>query len=141
VNYCTCAIDYTRTGGSAGGYFISTFNAPAGAEYNVNVSAAFFPYSKWIGGLARNSGTTNGGANDLFTGSPGLVLGTHFVDNGAGTSAINLTSLGIDSRTNGVLLVSGGKNEDNYALSQVNSNNGTWTVYIKDNGTDGGSYE
>src|SRR5439155_4126313 len=141
VNFCTSTIDYTRTGGNAGGYYVSTFNAPTGAEYNINVSAAFFPYSNWIGGFARNSGTTNGGANNLFTGSPGLVLGTHFVDNGGGTSTVNLVSFGIDSRTNGILLVTHGKKEDNFALSQVNSNNGTWTVYIKDNGTDAASNE
>ncbi len=141
TNFCTTAIDYAKSGQFIDAYFISTFNAPAGAEYNINITAAYFPYDKWIGGLARNSGATNGGVNDLFTGSPGLVLGTHFVDNGGGVSTINLTSLGIDSRTDGVLLVNHGKNEDNYALSQVNSTNGTWTVYIKDNGTDSSNYE
>jgi hypothetical protein len=141
MNYCTSTMDYSRSGGNAGGLYVSSFQAPSGAEYNINTAAAFFSYSNWIGGFARNSGTTNGGANDLFTGSPGLVLGTHFVDNGGGNSTVNLTSLGIDSRTNGILLVTHGKNEDNYASSMVNSNNGTWTVFIKDNGTDAGSYE
>jgi len=141
INFCTSAVDYARTGGSAGAYYIPAFNAPTGTEYNVNISAAFFPYAKWLCGLARNSGTTNGGANDLFTGSPGLGLGTNFVDVGGGLSTVNLTNLGVDARTDGVLLVTHGKNEDNYALSQVNSNNGTWTVYVKDNGTDAGSYE
>jgi hypothetical protein len=141
MNFCTSAIDYTRTGGTAGGYYVSTFNSPTGDEYNVNFAAAYFPYDKWLGGFARNSGTTNGGANDLFTGSPGLILGTHFVDLGGGQSIVNLTNFGVDSRTSGVLLVTHGKNEDNYALSQVNSNNGTWMVYVKDNGTDAGSYE
>ena len=134
LNYCTTAFDYSRTGGSAGAFFLPVFNAPAGNEYNINVSAALFPYDKWLGGFARNSGSTNGGANNLFTGSPGLVLGTHFVDNGGGVSTVNLTNLGIDSRTSGVLLVTHGKNEANYATSQVNSNNGTWTVYVKDSG-------
>jgi len=141
INFCTTAVDYARIGGNAGAYFIPVFNVPAGAEFNINVAAASFPYDQWLGGLARNSGTTNGGVNDLFTGSPGLVLGTHFVDQGGGVSIVNLTNRGVDSRTDGVLLVTHGKNEDNYALSQVNSNNGTWTVYVKDNGTDAGSYE
>ncbi|HXU77262.1 MAG TPA: hypothetical protein VN794_11880, partial [Methylomirabilota bacterium] len=99
TNFCTSTIDYTRTGGNAGGYFVSTFNTPAGAEYNINISAAFFPYAKWIGGLARNSGATNGGVNDLFTGSPGLLPGTHFLELGGGKFVVDLTSLGIDSRT------------------------------------------
>ncbi len=140
TNFCTSAMEYTRSGANAGAYFIPVFNAPTGAEYNINVSAAFFPYAKWLGGYARNSGDTNGGANDLFTGSPGLVPGTHFVDNGGGVSTVDLTSLGIDSQTDGVLLVTHGGNEDNYALSQVNSD-GTWTVYIKDNGTDSSAHE
>jgi len=136
TNFCTSAMAYSRSGANAGAYWIPSFNAPTGAEYNINVSAAFFSYSNWLGGFARNSGDTNGGANNLFTGSPGLVLGTHFVDNGSGVSTVDLTSLGIDSRTNGVLLVTYGDNEDNYATSQVN-NDGTWTVYVKDSGANG----
>ena len=141
TNFCTCSIEYSRSGTYSGAYYISTFNAPTGDEYNINVAAAFFPYDKWIGGLARNSGATNGGKNNLFTGSPGLVLGTNFVDNGGGISTVNLKSFGIDSRTNGILLVTHGKNENNYALSQVNTNNGTWTIYVNDVGADGTNHE
>lgn len=141
TNFCTSTIDYTRTGGNAGAYYISTFNSPTGAEYNINISAAFFPYANWLGGLARNSGATNGGINDLFTGSPGLTQGTHFVEHGGGRFTVNLTNLDIDARTDGVLLVNHGKNEDNYAMSCANATNGTWQVFVKDNGTDAGSYE
>ncbi len=141
TNYCTSTIDYTRTGGNAGGYFVSIFNAPAGQEYNINVSAAFFPYAQWLGGLARNSGVTNGGANDLFTGSPQIFPGTNFIELGGGKFIINLTNLNIDARTDGVLLVSHGKNEDNFATSQANATNGTWSVWVKDNGTDNTSSE
>lgn len=140
LTFCTSAVDYSRAGVNAGSYYIPVFNTPDGDEFNINVSAAFFPYTNWIGGYARNSGDTNGGANDLFTGSSGLILGTHFIDSGGGRSTVNLTGLGIDSRTDGVMLVTHGENEDNYALSQVNSD-GTWTLYVKDNGTDAGSYE
>lgn len=141
TNFCTSTVDYTRTGGNAGAYYVSTFNSPTGAEYNINISAAYFPYATWLGGLARNSGATNGGLNDLFTGSPGLTLGTHFIEHGGGRFTVNLTNLGIDARTDGVLLVSHGKNEDNYALSQANPTNGTWQVFVKDNGSDGSAYE
>ena len=141
VNFCTSAMEYSRSGGNTGAYYIPVFNAPVGAEYNINVAAAFFPYDQWLGGYARNSGDTNGGANDLFTGSPGLALGAQFVDNGSGVSTVDLTSLGIDSRTDGVLLVTYGKNEDNFATSQVNSNNGTWTIYSKDNGANADANE
>jgi len=137
TNFCTSTIDYTRTGGSAGGYYVSIFNSPTGAEYNINIAAAFFPYTNWLGGLARNSGATNGGVNDLFTGSTGLMPGTNFIELGGGKFIVNLTNFSVDSRTDGVLLVSHGKNEDNYATSQANITNGTWTVWVKDNGTDG----
>ena len=123
MNYCTPTVDYSKSGGNLGAYYVSSFNAPAAAEYNINVAVACFSYSNWIGGFARNSGTTNGGANNLFSGSPGLILGTHFVDNGGGNSTVNLTSLGIYSTNSGILLVTHGKNEDNYASSMVNSNN------------------
>ena len=54
---------------------------------------------------------------------------------------MDLTQFGIDSRTDGVLLVNHGKDEANYALSQVNSNNGTWNVFIHDNAANGATYE
>ncbi len=116
-----------------GCYAIVSFLSP-GNEYNVNVAGAWFPYDRYLGGLARNATDLNGGTNDTFTGSPGLVLGTHFKGVTAGKSIVDLRSLGIDSRADGVLLVNHAKNEDNYALSQVNTNDGTWNVFVRDIG-------
>jgi hypothetical protein len=110
-------------------------------EWDANIAAAWFPYSQWIGAIVQNANDDNGGANDLLVGTPGLVLGTHFVDLGGGKAKVDLTSLGIDARTDGVLLVMGAKNEDNYGLSQVNTNDGTWTLFSKDNGSDGAGTE
>ncbi|HRT09669.1 MAG TPA: Ig-like domain-containing protein [Candidatus Paceibacterota bacterium] len=123
---------------ASGAHRIVTFLATEGGagnaiEYNVNVAAAWFPYDRYLGGFARNSAGVNGGTNDLFTGSPGLVLGTHFRGVAAGRSVVDLRSHGIDSRTSGVLLVSGAKDENNFALSQVNTNDGTWNVFVRDN--------
>ena len=142
INYLTSAMD----GDSLGEYWIPVFNAAGaaqagGVEYNVNVAGAYFPYAHWLGGWARNSTNNNGGANDLLTASPGIVLGTHFVDLGGGKSTVDLRAFGYSSTNDGVLLVTGGKNEDNYALSSVNTTNGTWTVYVHDNGANGASYE
>lgn len=123
-------------------------NGGAGAppEYNVNLAAAWFPYSQFIGGFARNHGPndefgqvdfgwTNGGALNQFVGSPGIALGSEFFDLGSGKSHLVLTNLGIDSRTDGILLVTGGKNESaNFALAQVNTTNGGWNLFIKDEG-------
>ena len=154
TNFATTHIDYHKPGSvdDAGqlienGYWIPismvwpNANSTAVVEYDINIAAAWFPYDHWIAGFARNAAFVNGGANNLFTGSPGLVLGTHFVDLGSGRARVDLTSLGIDARTDGVLLVMGAKNEDNYALSWVNPTNGTWVLYSKDNGTNGGSTE
>jgi hypothetical protein len=126
---------------NANGYFIPVngsegLGAGKNPEFNINVAGAWFPYATWLGGHAVNE--ANGGPLTVFTGSPSLTLGTHFIDNGGGRSVVDLTSLGIDSRTDGVLLVSGGKNESaNFALSQVNTTNGTWNLFIKDVGAAG----
>ena len=131
TNYCTSSIAV-----NSGGYFIPTSEAPGGTEYNINVSAAFFPYAKYLGGYARNSAGTGGGPNDLLTASSGINLGTQFVDNGSGTSTVNLTSLGVNSQTDGVLLVCGAANNNDFAASKANAD-GTWTIYLKDNGATG----
>ena len=125
-----------ETNGS-GAYRIVSFLATAGGagnsvEYNVNVAGAWFPYDTYLGGFARNADGLNGGTNDAFTASPGLVLGTHFKGVAAGRSVVDLRSRGIDSRMSGVLLVSGARDENNFALSQVNTNNGTWNVFVRD---------
>ncbi|MEJ5237337.1 MAG: DNRLRE domain-containing protein [Limisphaera sp.] len=154
TNFATSHLDYHRPGTTnelgesiEGGYWIPismvwpNANSTSVIEYDLDIAAAWFPYDRWIGGFARNATGANGGANNLFTGSPGLLPGTHFVDLGSGRARVDLTSLGIDARTDGVLLVVGAKNEDNYALSWVNPTNGTWILYSKDNGTDGASTE
>ncbi|MDB6122915.1 MAG: hypothetical protein JWQ71_1908 [Pedosphaera sp.] len=140
VQFSTSAIDYDRNTGAA---YIPVFSVGTGLpEYNVNVAGAYFPLDKWLGGFARNSTTppVNGGTNDLFTGSPQLELGTHFVGIANGRSTVNLTNLGINSQVDGVLLVTGGKNEANYALSLANAD-GTWTVFVHDDNANAGSYE
>ena len=117
----------------SGTYRIVSYLSP-GSEYNVNVAGAWFPYDRYLGGLARNATALNGGTNDTLTGSPGLVLGTHFKGVSGGRSVVDLRSFGIDSRTNGVLLVNHAKDEDNFALSQVNMTDGTWNVFVRDIG-------
>jgi len=135
TNYSVSLIDYHRTGDREGAYWIPVamcVSPTAVVEYDVNVAAAWFPYNKWIGGFARNSTGANGGALDLFTGSPGLVLGTNFKDLGGGKSIVDLTSLGIDSRTDGTLIVVGAKNENNYGVAGVNATNGSWNLLLHD---------
>ena len=80
----------------------------------------------------RNATAVNGGTNNLFTGSPGLVLGTPFKGISAGRSRVDLRSLGIGSTNAGVLLLNHAKNEGNFALSVANPD-GAWEAYVKDN--------
>src|SRR5262249_35239477 len=58
---------------------------------------------------------------------------------GGGVSTVNLTSLGINSQTDGVLLVNQGANAIKYALSKANTD-GTWTLYVHDPAVDGAVY-
>ena len=142
VHYGTAMLD-----GDASGYWVPMADSglsatyAGGTEYNFNFASGYFSYADgWLGGWFRNAAGTNGGVNDLLTGHPSLQIGTHVINAGGGKTTIDLRSLGINSQTGGVLLVNGAKNEDNFALSQANAN-GTWTIYCKDNGADGTSYE
>ena len=138
VQYATVAIQ-----GGGAGYYIPVFNSPSGAEFNINLASAFFSYADFYGGWGSN--TSNGAELTNFAGSSDLSLGTHLIDNANGTYTVDLRPLGIDSRTDGVLLVNGGKNEDNYALARAiddgGDTDGTWLIYNHDNGSNGSSYE
>jgi len=143
MNYGTCAVDSnaSTSPGSSGEWWIPVFQVPQNAEYNFNVAAAYFPYANgWYGGWLNNSSGNNGGANNHFIGNTNLVLGTHVIDLGSGKTTVNLRPFGLDSRSNAVLLVVGGKNEANFALSTTNSD-GTWTVFCHDDNVSGATYE
>lgn len=141
VFYATAAADHMVADGVAGTqYWVPIFRAAQGGEVNINVACGWFPYNSWLGGFARNTATTNGGPNNNLVASPGINLGTQFVaETATGVSTVNLTSLGASS-ANGILLVTGAKNEDNYAASRANAN-GSFTVWVKDNGTNSSAYE
>lgn len=129
---------------SAGGYYIPVSAAPGGGEFNANLAVSWFPYADgWIGGHAV--ATTNGGLLTSMAASPGLTLsttaaGSNVLYDAGATGVYELNLAGINSQTDGILLVSGGKNEDNYALSRANAD-GTWTISVRDNGADGAGTE
>lgn len=123
---------------SGGRYFIPVHSAQQGNEFNINVAAAYFPYADgWTGGISRV--TTNGGPITSLLSSPNLNLGTEFVDVGGGRADLVLP--GVDSRVDGILLVNGGKNEDNYALSRPSADGSTFQMAVKDNGSNGSALE
>lgn len=133
------------SGANLGRFYIPVANSPLGNEFNIDVAAVYFPFSEgWLGGHSQNSVGTNGGVQNVLTATSGISIGTHFIDNGGGSFTINLgslTSFGVPATAqNGVLLVTGHKNEDNYALSGDNGN-GSFQVRLKDNGALGAGTE
>ena len=120
-------------------------------ECNVNVAAAFFPYSNWLAGWALSRPYTNAYPNNYLLGSSGLknwsdgAAYTNVTDlygvtgaNG-GEFILDLRSFGVWN-TNGILLVTGGKDENNFAQSQTNAD-GTWNIFVHDIGKDSSGYE
>jgi len=123
---------------SGGRYFIPVHASKQGTEFNINVAAAYFPYADgWTGGISRV--TVNGGAITSLLSSPNLNLGTEFVDLGGGRA--NLFLPGVDARVDGIVLVNGGKNEDNFALSRPSADGTSFQLAIKDNGSNGSGLE
>lgn len=136
-NYAAPAFD-----GNGNGYWCVIQDLTSDrAEVNINCAVAYFRYTNWLCGWARNATASNGGTNNLFTASPGMVLGQNlkFVKNGE--FKVDLRSFGVDATQNpGVLLVNHAKNEGNFCLSRTNTD-GTWEVYVKDNFGNGTSLE
>jgi hypothetical protein len=156
ITYSTSMAEFASTGfyipvhAVSGG--VESGAAPrleGGGEFNVNLAAAWFPYAEgWLGAHA-SAGSTNGGplsadfrANPLIRIGAGLEFIDHHTSTPQvnGTATVNLTALqshGVPATSsNGVMLVVGGKNEDNYALSRDNAD-GTFNLTVKDNGQNG----
>jgi hypothetical protein len=109
-------------------------------EVNHDVSYAFLPYDCFLGGVATN--TVNNGPLTQFTGSPGIALGTQFTDleSPAGQYRLDLAPLVSNASQNGVLLVTGARNEDNFALSRANAD-GSFEIFCHDSGANGSNHE
>lgn len=139
------ALGETGSGANLGRYFIPLETAPGSEEWNIDCAAVYFPFNEgWLGGHTRNLNGTNGGVQDVLTATSGISIGTHFFDNGGGVFTVNLSSLtshGVPATAqNGVLLVTGQKNEDNYAMSSDNPD-GSFAVTLKHNASNGAATE
>ena len=144
------ATSHIETGGSTAAtnyYYIPVFQAGVSqAEINMNTSFGYFPYAEFWGGRLENS--TNNGIYDSvsgFTGSIAITLNDPSVEVGVTTlDFVNTTPApgsALPAHTqNGILLVSGAKNEANFALSRANAN-GTFTIFCHDNNTNTNTYE
>lgn len=148
---------------NTGSFYIPVFKAPsAGVEYNTNVSAVYFPFDEgWYAGhaypIANEAGTgfLNGAVLDNINGpsgsgtqAPAIVVGTDFIDlgtGGAGTGQNGTYELFVpgveDTRRQGLLFVTHGKNEDNYASSSPSTDGSRYRLFTKGNNTNGTSTE
>lgn len=135
-------------------------------EDNVNVAVAYFPFSGgWTCASMRN--LDNGlpmwaaiGSDDIVLGEnlvryptsdedPNLIVqkpqptsGTPYWNQVDGDRAIwELTLPGVNSITDGVLLVCGGKNENNYAMASPHLDGRGWQIAVSDNGSNAGNTE
>lgn len=167
IRYASSAVDRTGTNAWFIPVFNSSNASDAGGdEFNMNVAVAYFPYTDYLGGWFRNAAGTNGGVNNELTSAhPSLVVGTHVIDQyipaipatpeTPAVPAVNPGRTTVDFRTleaktrsgsvlassaTGILLATGGKNEDNYAMTLANDD-GTFTVFSHDNGANGTSFE
>ncbi len=117
-------------------HIVSTHGVPSGLEMNVDVASVLFPFEAgFIAGHLLNN-VNNGPITQLIA-SPGLELGSNVIDppSFAGEYTVDLRSFGADG-SNGVLIVAGGANEANFALSR-NHGDGVYTIYCHDKGVDG----
>ncbi|MFC7337818.1 Ig-like domain-containing protein [Haloferula chungangensis] len=139
------ATSFSERGGD-GRFYIPIQPTPLGAgEFNINVAAVHFPFAEeWLAGHSRNSSGTNAGVQNELVATPGISIGEQFKDDGGGVFTLDLTGItnfgSLATSQNGVLLVTGHKNEDNFALSSANDD-GTFTIKLKDNGSNGSGTE
>lgn len=116
------------------------FRSPQADEVNANVSFAFFPFGSFLAGRVSNS--ANNTPLDSIIASPGIQIGAgeEFQNTAvAGQYLLDLRALGGFSNS-GVLLVCGGKDESNFALSRANGD-GTFSLWCHDGATDSSTFE
>lgn len=129
-------VEYGISSAAVGGsqYFIAMHEAELGSVVEINLNAAFawFDFDEFLGARVYNS--TNNGPLTSLVGSTGIDLGEEFIDSAStdGIYDVDLTTVDANATSaNGLLLVAGAKNENNYAISQANAD-GTFTIFCRD---------
>jgi hypothetical protein len=170
LGFSTPAIQFDANIGSTWGGWGSSINigntaitgVSSGDEWNANQAVGYFKYTEFLGGLVTNGthaasgGVNNGTMTSFASSSAGFTVGSGATDPGTFTVFDNTGDSGIytlrlggftapgtgvaATSQNGILLVTGGKNEDNYSLSRANAD-GTFTIITKDNGADSTTFE
>jgi hypothetical protein len=155
LNFHTPAIGYGQTNAWLAVHTTSLSYAgySGGDEDNVNMGATYFPFSGgWVGGRVLNlnnngdlwvhHGSGHVVMNETLTpaaGRPRPYGGGNFAAGAKGVWELRIP--GVDSLRDGVLMVCGGKNEDNYACASPHFDGTSWFVGVHDNGVNGGSWE
>ena len=136
--------------------------APSGIERDVNVGVAYFPFAQgWTCG--RVEAYNDNKPSTSFVGSDNIELGvnltqipqgdvdTNLLQHVGGSGAPywpnpendrgiwNLEIPGVDSISDGILLVCGGDNEDNFATASPWRDGSGWQIALMDSGDSGGS--
>ena len=146
---------------SHGDYYIATADVVGGSEKDVNVNAAYFPFTgKWASG--RLLSISNGSPTWAFVGSEDIHLGENLTQLPQGTisdtnllarpgglwsetdgdrGVWNLEIPGEDSMQDGVLLVCGGRNENNFAMASPWPDGSGWQMAEKGSGGGGTTTE
>jgi VCBS repeat-containing protein len=111
--------------------FVSVNNS-RGSEYNTNISAAYFDFTKYTGAWVRNDGrgVVSAGANKDKI---------HVTKNADNTYTVTID--GVNSAEDGVLLVTGGENKAQYAAARALSDGSGWVIGVHNNAADGWAYE
>ena len=136
--------------------------APSGMERDVNVGVAYFPFDQgWTCGRVENY--NNNTTNWTVVASENIKMGvnltqipqgdvdTNLLQRVGGSTAPywnnpetyrgiwNLEIPGVDSISDGILLVCGGKNEDNYAGASPWRDGSGWQIQVQDSGSGAGT--
>jgi len=113
-----------RDNSASGGFF----------EYGITTAGIFTPeWAVFVDSTSPNQGEHEVNIAATFFGADsGFTLGSQ-IDPPGPTMTVSLP--GVNSRTDGVLIVQEGSNGDNYALSTPNADGTAWDIEIRDDGT------
>ncbi len=111
--------------------FVSVNNSK-GQEYNTNISAAYFDFTRFIGAWVRNDG------RGVVTGGEGASK-IHVTKNADFTYTVKID--GVNSAEDGVLLVTGGENKAQYAAAHALPDGSGWVIGVHNNTSDGYAFE
>ncbi|MFC0216971.1 glycerophosphodiester phosphodiesterase family protein [Pseudochelatococcus lubricantis] len=128
VQYGAASIGYR----SDNSLFVSVNEAPTGNEFNSDISAAYFDFSRFTGAWVRNGGNT-------VVSSAGFADKAEVSRNSDYTYTVTLD--GVNSLTDGILLVTGGANKGVYTAARPKEDGSGWVIGTHNNTHNGYVYD